>query len=495
VEKQDWLPTPGLSYLENFLIPDAVEALTGDKAYQPVLIQGPTGAGKSYVLDLLLHKCGFSPDKVQKINCAAIPKDLFESQVFGHVKGAFTGATNEFQGYLGRKGVDVVVFDEIGTMPKYIQAKLLVFLDNGEYLKLGSNTPDRSKAKIIGITNEDLGEKSRLREDFAYRFQVITLPGLHARRPDVLTLLAHFAPDVRWTRYDLLRILSYHWPGNLRELKRFGLMAQKHHKGLEKWFTGSKGVVDYLKTLRYIEWGLDRPLEGAWERQTLAFDPRTSSTWYESFTDHRLQGKISEWCPHLALVSGQPICLRLDQQSVERGLPEREVREGNDFDSNLEQTGPGNELKQYECWREDLFEYEWEIWCELFHQDPQINGDILSLISEGKMSRPRNLCSVFESDPEYHEEYESLKQYILRKFFSVQGSIPEEGSVNGLTSVAPFEEVLARVYEKIAPQLYKAGWIKHFVESGARPADVARKYGLSQKTVAEWFRKHKKKQT
>jgi len=408
-------------------------------------------------------------------------------------KGAFTGAVKAFEGYLAKKDVDVVVFDEIGTMPKYVQAKLLVFLDTGEYIRLGENKPTRSDKKIIGITNEKLGDKSKLRDDFAYRFHVLTVPGLHARRPDVLSLLAHFAPDVRWSRYDLLRILSYNWPGNVRELKHFGLMAQKHHKGLQKWFGRSQDVVDYLKTLRYIEWGLDRPLEGAWEKQTLAFNPKTSLNSYSDFNDHGLQRKISEWCPHLALGSNTPIYLRLEPQSVEPRQEEQQRQESKDSNLNSGQTEPKNAIKPDECWREALFQHEWETWCELFHQDPQIDEDILSLIFEGKMSRPRSLLTVFGSDPEYYEEYESLKQWICGKFFLHQSPIPTEGGVDAISSVSPLEEALVRVYENTNPRDYKNRWINYLIEKREQPARVARKYGLSQKTVGDWFRKHRSK--
>ncbi len=218
-EGQNWFDTPGLEYLLTELVPQAAELLTSKERQKPVLLVGPTGAGKTHIKKQILQKADLS-DNALPINCAALPENLIESQLFGYKKGAFTGAEKDSLGFFD-SDKKVLILDEIGTLQKPLQAKLLTVLETGQYFKVGAIKPEQKKnIKILAMTNENL-DSPNFRADFVYRFHVIEVPGLHSRRQDVLYLLRKLIPDMEWAHEDLLRLMAYHWPGNVRELVDF----------------------------------------------------------------------------------------------------------------------------------------------------------------------------------------------------------------------------------------------------------------------------------
>jgi len=204
-----------------------VSRLAGSRA--TVVLTGESGAGKE-VIARALHQ--LSP-RAQKpyvaFNCAAVPHDLFEGQLFGYRKGAFTGAVGDHPGGLRAADGGSVFLDEIGELPPSIQPKLLRFLDSGEIFPLGAQRPTTVDVRVIAATNRDLAAEvraGRFREDLFYRLQVVPLvvPPLRERREDILPLarffaraLSHrspaFAPDA------LAALTAHAWPGNVRELK------------------------------------------------------------------------------------------------------------------------------------------------------------------------------------------------------------------------------------------------------------------------------------
>jgi DNA-binding NtrC family response regulator len=190
-----------------------------------VLILGETGTGKE-LLARAIHKrsrraCG----AFIRVNFAAIPPSLIASELFGHEKGAFTGALQRRLGRFEAADGGTIFLDELGNLSAQGQAKLLRVLQTGEYERLGSNTTRRTRARVIAATNASLPQlikEGKFREDLFYRLNVIELevPPLAARPEDIVPLAQHFLEPGFSLSPDALRALArYHWPGNVRELR------------------------------------------------------------------------------------------------------------------------------------------------------------------------------------------------------------------------------------------------------------------------------------
>ncbi len=198
-----------------------------------VLIKGASGVGKE-VFSKIIHS--LSPRKHEKfiaINCGAIPEGTINSELFGHEKGAFTGAANERKGYFESYDKGTIFLDEIGEMPLETQAYLLRVLESGEFIRVGSSKTIKTDVRVLAATNVNLEKRirnGRFREDLYYRLNTvpITVPSLKERRGDIYLLFRKFASDfsekyrttpVRLDDRARLVIENYDWPGNIRELK------------------------------------------------------------------------------------------------------------------------------------------------------------------------------------------------------------------------------------------------------------------------------------
>ncbi|MCM8815028.1 MAG: sigma-54 dependent transcriptional regulator [Candidatus Omnitrophica bacterium] len=198
-----------------------------------VLIFGPTGSGKELVARFIHKKSSRTGDPFVAIHCAAIPETLFESEIFGYEKGAFTGAFKSKPGKLEVAGAGTVFFDEIGEMPLSLQIKLLRVLQEKEFSRVGSNEPIKLEARVLAATSRDLKkeiEAGRFREDLFYRLSVIPInvPPLKDRREDILPVAYYFlslfgkqmgSRTKAFSPEAEKLLFSYDWPGNIRELK------------------------------------------------------------------------------------------------------------------------------------------------------------------------------------------------------------------------------------------------------------------------------------
>jgi transcriptional regulator with PAS, ATPase and Fis domain len=199
-----------------------------------VLVRGETGTGKELVARAL-HVFGANPaGPFVALNCGAIPDTLLESELFGHRRGAFTGADRDHRGAIEQASGGTVFLDEVGELPQLLQVKLLRFLQEGEIRPLGSESAMRVAVRVVAATNRDLRravEEGNLREDFYYRLGAyeIILPPLRDRRSDIPLLVEHFRERTRRqlgleelpgpTEQTLAVLGAYHWPGNVRELE------------------------------------------------------------------------------------------------------------------------------------------------------------------------------------------------------------------------------------------------------------------------------------
>jgi transcriptional regulator with GAF, ATPase, and Fis domain len=193
-----------------------------------VLILGESGTGKELVASSIHRNSRRKQAPFIKLNCVAIPPDLLESELFGHEKGAFTGATARKPGKFELANGGTIFLDEIGDMPLGLQAKILRVLQEKEFDRVGGTRTVQVDVRIICATNQDLAKmvrEGRFREDLYYRINVfaLPLPPLRERKEDIPQLvddfLAQTAPEARISSEALQRLIGYAWPGNVRELQ------------------------------------------------------------------------------------------------------------------------------------------------------------------------------------------------------------------------------------------------------------------------------------
>jgi two-component system, NtrC family, response regulator AtoC len=205
----------------------------GATADVPLLLQGETGTGKE-VLARFVHRCsGRTAGPFVKVNCPAVPGDLFESELFGHEKGSFTGAVESKPGQAEMARGGTLFLDEIGELDFKLQAKLLQLLQDGQFYRIGGQTERQSEARVVCATNRKLREAVRsglFRQDLFYRISVLSteLPRLQDRKGDIPMLVAYFL-EKYGRRYGrgvspfsnslLARLQECPWPGNIRQLE------------------------------------------------------------------------------------------------------------------------------------------------------------------------------------------------------------------------------------------------------------------------------------
>ncbi|MDA8413735.1 MAG: sigma-54 dependent transcriptional regulator [Desulfobacteraceae bacterium] len=192
-----------------------------------VLIQGKTGTGKEVLARFIHAASPRAEGAFIPVNCGALPENLLESELFGHERGAFTGANQTRRGIFELANHGTLLLDEIGDASPMIQVKLLRVLETGEFMRVGGERPIRSDVRVIAATNVDLEEAIRektFREDLYYRLNVVRLeiPALQQRSEDVPALAAHFArlfnPKAQLSPEALRLLQKHNWPGNIREL-------------------------------------------------------------------------------------------------------------------------------------------------------------------------------------------------------------------------------------------------------------------------------------
>jgi two-component system nitrogen regulation response regulator GlnG len=198
-----------------------------------VLIQGESGTGKELIARAVHYESERAAHPFTAVNVAAIPKELLESELFGHVRGAFTGATEDRIGYFEKAGKGTLFLDEIGDMPLNLQAKILRVLQENEIQRVGTSQPVKVEARIMAATNQNLAKmvkERKFREDLFYRLNVVPIevPPLRMRKEDIPILANYFvkrfcdelASPPKQIGAEALKVLKgYPWPGNVRELE------------------------------------------------------------------------------------------------------------------------------------------------------------------------------------------------------------------------------------------------------------------------------------
>jgi len=198
-----------------------------------VLITGASGSGKEMVAKAIHRNSKRKHEKLITVNCAAIPSGIIESELFGHKKGAFTGATESRKGYFEAADKGTIFLDEIGELPLEIQAKLLRVIEQGEFIRVGDTKSDKVDVRIIAATNRDLSVEVReknFRQDLYFRLKTVNInvPSLIEHLDDIFDLVERFGfeftakNDIPYKGFDeeaINLMKKYEWPGNIRELK------------------------------------------------------------------------------------------------------------------------------------------------------------------------------------------------------------------------------------------------------------------------------------
>ena len=200
-----------------------------------VLITGESGVGKESFPQIIHQYSRRKHGQYIAVNCGAIPEGTIDSELFGHEKGAFTGAIGERKGYFGEADGGTIFLDEVGELPMPTQARLLRVLESGEFIKVGSSKVQKTDVRVVAATNVNLTQaiaEGRFREDLYYRLNTvpIQIPPLRERGDDVLLLFRKFSADfaekyrmpaIQLTEDAKKELLAYPWPGNVRELRNF----------------------------------------------------------------------------------------------------------------------------------------------------------------------------------------------------------------------------------------------------------------------------------
>lgn len=240
----------------------------------PVLFAGETGVGKEVCARLLHAESEFSDQPFMAVNCAAIPDNLLESEVFGHEKGAFTGAAARHLGYAERAQRGTLFLDEVGELPQTLQAKLLRLIEDKSFHRVGGEKPLAFRARVVCASNRDLASEAaagRFREDLLYRINVVTIdvPPLRERPDDIQWLLDRFFVELG-ARNERLRgvstmaeeaALQHRWPGNVRELRNRLERATALADG--EWIMPADLFPERTRTENMAEAGLSLSLSAA----------------------------------------------------------------------------------------------------------------------------------------------------------------------------------------------------------------------------------------
>ncbi len=198
-----------------------------------VLITGESGSGKESFPKIIHQLSSRKHGNYIAVNCGAIPEGTIDSELFGHEKGSFTGATDSRKGYFEVANGGTIFLDEVAELPLATQARLLRVLENGEFIKVGSSKVIKTNVRVVAATNVNIPkaiEEGKFREDLYYRLNTvpITVPPLRERREDIYTLFRKFAtdfaekyrmPTLRLTDDAQQMLINYHWKGNVRQLK------------------------------------------------------------------------------------------------------------------------------------------------------------------------------------------------------------------------------------------------------------------------------------
>ena len=224
-----------------------------------VMVSGESGTGKEVIPKIIHQMSARKHGPYIAVNCGAIPEGTIDSELFGHEKGSFTGATSNRKGYFEVADGGTIFLDEVGELPLSTQVRLLRVLETGEFIKVGSSKAEKTDVRIVAATNLNMEEaihKNQFREDLYYRLNTVQvdLPPLRDRKNDIHLIFRKFAmdfgekyhmPSVRLDEDAVKLISTYHWPGNIRQLRN---ITEQLSVVEESRMINAKTLKNYLPT-------------------------------------------------------------------------------------------------------------------------------------------------------------------------------------------------------------------------------------------------------
>lgn len=362
---------------------------------EPIMILGPTGVGKSLFLYLsrVLFISGYYGDleipPIVQANCAHFSQELARSELFGHIKGAYTGAVADKQGLVEKANGGLLILEEIGELPFEVQAMLLTFIETGDYIRLGDNETRKAAVKIIGATNREID----LRNDFRYRFFPFYIKPLYERKKDILYYFNDLFPEItkNLTKNDVLLLLTHHWPGNVRELERIGRLLKREIYIDNLMINESTGQSDQVRRQNSISHL--NPID-------TGFDPTSLDN---------LVSELEGWDVDLSLLDS---LFRNQRVALKRGGHKRAFEELTQEENGYDYFFGHYLLKFCENYRPfDEAYQDYEAFCGVFMQNSEKEKNILTTIKEADVSYYSADKLIYNL--ENKREFESLIRNIM----------------------------------------------------------------------------------
>lgn len=467
-------------------------AVSGD---DPIMILGPTGVGKSlflYLARILFkknHQYDETPPIILEANCAHFSSggsgySLARSELFGHVKGAFTDAHKDKVGLVEKANGGLLILEEVGELPLEVQAMLLTFIETGEYRRLGDEEVRNATVKIVAATNRE----SALRADFRYRFFPYYIPPLRERKNDILYYFYEIFPELtrNLSKSEVLLLLTHHWPGNVREIERIGRLLNRKNYIHERIIKDNSS--DNMKPQDKRIFHLD-------PRDT-TFDPRILEKFTRDLKTFNVDISFLEKLLQKHRVS-------INGETNQKAFEELSTKSSGYFSAFDQYTlrfcpefSPFNEA--YEGYR---------LFCDLFLQDPSKDDNILATIKNQCIVKSFDIMlSSFSDKPSYQKRLKVLRRQIMKylmDFSSTEYDYIDSPWVFWRTleekHITPLkdhfnmdfetEEMLSAISEYKEVELLKLYYQKQLEKTGGNIKAAANSVGLKENTFRSRIRK------
>ncbi len=475
---------PGLN--SAYLHFEAHFAVSGD---DPIMILGPTGVGKSMFLYLARrlfkkkHQYDTTPPIIVEANCAHFSSgdggySLARSELFGHVKGSFTGADNNKVGLVEKANGGLLILEEVGELPREVQAMLLTFIETGAYRRLGDETVKTASVKVVAATNRELA----LRDDFRYRFFPYYIPPLRERKIDILYYFHEIFPELtqNLSKSEILLLLTHHWPGNVREIERIGRLIKR-----ENWI--NEQVLKDSRSDTMVP-----PIE-----RIFHLDPRDTS--FDPNILERLVYDLESWDIDVSfldkLFQKHRVSIIEDETNL-KAFKELSVgpESGGYFSAFTSDTLIlPNDFKPFDEAYEGYL-----LFCDLFMQDPKKDDNILATIKNQCTSSAFNhMRYCFDDKPSYQRPLKNLRKKIMKCLMEFDS--PEYDHIDDpwefwsiLEQTDPYkdlfsadfesEEIQSAISELKEVELLKLYYRKQLEITGGNIKAAAKRVGLKENT-------------
>jgi len=380
----------------------------------PIMICGHSGVGKSLFLHIfkkLYQESYGSKDKIETVNCSHFTGDLARSELFGHVKGSFTGAAHDTDGWLKRADGGVLVLEEVGELPKETQAKLLTFIETGEFHKVGSSKIETANVQIVAATNNE----KDLRDDFRFRFFPFYVSPICERRQDVLYYLAAKFPQLiaSLSPWEVMILMAYNWSGNVREIEKVGRLLKRRKLMAEEdtsieLLEEAINLIDsekiqkksFMENMEVMKSGL-----GSISYRDTALKSNKSHQLYNELAKNGINVRLLESLLNQYKIGLSVINKNFFFKAFREYHPEGDFKYDKRFEIQL--------YSQVSAFKEAYRGFQ--AFCTLFQQDEKEDKNLMDITHTTFLPPSMPITYFFKSDHENIELFESIDTYIKRE--------------------------------------------------------------------------------